>query len=140
MALPTPLSDLKAFALKCIAAERYPQDRHIFKVFECDACQSTEFELIIEYHSGSRKGKFKGVIWGDCPKCGSRKCLFSFTGKERTLIREKKPTCNCRHARFTVGECERFEADEGITGFFDEGVVVGKCLNCGCNQAFVYTD
>jgi hypothetical protein len=41
---------------------------------------------------------------------------------------------------FVVCECERFEGDEGVFGFFDEGVVVGKCLECGCNRVMVYTD
>ena len=140
MTLPPLLSDLKDFALKCIAAEHYPQSRHVFRMFECDACQSAEFELTIEYHSGSLKGRFRGVIWGNCSRCENRKRLFSFTAEHRKLVREVKPICGCGHASFSVGECERFESDDGIAGFFDEGVVVGKCLNCGRNQAFVYTD
>jgi hypothetical protein len=27
-----------------------------------------------------------------------------------------------------------------LLGFFDEGVVVGKCVECGTNRALVYTD
>ena len=34
----------------------------------------------------------------------------------------------------------RIEGDEGVMGFFDEGVVVGKCSNCGRNRVFVHTD
>ena len=41
---------------------------------------------------------------------------------------------------FSFGECERFEGDEGLMGFFDEGIVVGQCARCGQNRVFVYTD
>jgi hypothetical protein len=27
-----------------------------------------------------------------------------------------------------------------LSGFFDEGVVVGKCSECGRNRVIVYTD
>ena len=36
--------------------------------------------------------------------------------------------------------CFWLEREEGMMGFFDEGVVVGKCVECGQEQAFVYTD
>jgi hypothetical protein len=36
--------------------------------------------------------------------------------------------------------CERIEGEEGIPGFFDEGVIVGKCILCNRNMAFVFTD
>jgi hypothetical protein len=39
-----------------------------------------------------------------------------------------------------VAEYERIERDDGMIGFFDEGVVVGKCSRCGRNRALVYTD
>jgi hypothetical protein len=39
-----------------------------------------------------------------------------------------------------VCECERFEGGDGLSGFFDEGVVVGKCSECGRNRVMVYTD
>ena len=42
--------------------------------------------------------------------------------------------------QFLVGRCERFEGDEGLSGFFDEGVVVGKCHRCGRNRVMVYVD
>jgi hypothetical protein len=80
------------------------------------------------------------VIVGECSECGSRKRLFSFTGKHRTRLREEKPVCRCGSNHFLVGECERIEKDEGVMGFFDEGVVVGKCSHCGRNRALVYTD
>ena len=46
------------------------------------------------------------------------------------------------HERFErlFAECERIERDDGMMGFFDEGVVVGKCAQCGQNRALVHTD
>jgi len=140
MMQPTLLSDLEVFAKERIAAHRYPDDYHFFRAFKCDACGVVAFELIIEHHTGSKEGDFKGVIWGECAECGIKKRLFSFTGEHRKRLREERPVCECGHGSFVVGECERIEGDEGLTGFFDEGVVVGKCCRCGRNRAFVYTD
>ena len=140
MTSPTSFSDLEMFAKQCIAAHRYPNDYHSFRLFKCDACGVVAFEVTVEHHAGSEEGDFKGVIWGECVECGSRKRLFSFTGEHRKRLREENPVCGCGNGSFFVGECERIEGDEGIMGFFDEGVVVGKCFCCGRNQAFVYTD
>ena len=134
------LADLEAYAKKRIAADRYPNDYHVFKPYKCDACGVVPFELTIEHHTGSKKGNFKGLIWGVCAECGSRKRVFSFTGKHRERLREEKPVCRCGNGSFLVGECERIERDDGMMGFFDEGVVVGKCSACGRNRALVYTD
>ena len=134
------LSDLEAFAKEKIAAERYPNDYHFFRPYKCESCGVVPLELTIEHHTGSEKGDFKGVIWGDCAACGTRTRVFSFTGTHRKHWREEKPVCRCGHKRFLVGECERIEGDEGIMGFFDEGVVVGKCASCGRNRVMVYTD
>jgi hypothetical protein len=65
---------------------------------------------------------------------------MSFTGKHRTPLREENPSCTCGHAAFVVAEMERIERDDGLMGFFDEGVVVGQCAHCGKNQALVRTD
>ena len=133
-------SDLRAFAEKSIAAERYPNDYHTFTMFKCDHCGIVPFELTVEHHTGSKKGNFRGVITGVCSECGSEKQLFSFTGSHRKRSRSTRPVCKCGHKEFFVGECERIEGDEGVMGFFDEGVVVGKCALCGQNRAIVYTD
>lgn len=136
----TALSDLEAFAKQRIAAQRYPNDYHFFTPFKCDDCEVVPFALIIEHHTGSTKKNFRGEIFGLCSECGSRKRVFSFTGAHRKRMREERPTCKCGHTEFLVGECERVEGDEGVMGFFDEGVVVGKCSGCGRNRVFVYTD
>jgi hypothetical protein len=136
----TTLADLEAFARKRIAAHRYPNDYHLFTMAKCPACGVVPLELTIEHHTGSKKGNFKGVIFARCPDCGGTKRIFSFTGEHRERLREEKPACKCGSVHFLVGECERIERDEGVLGFFDEGVVVGKCSECGRNRAFVYTD
>jgi hypothetical protein len=134
------LANLEAFARQQIAAQRYPDDHHPFRVFRCDGCGVVAFELTIEHHTGSAEADFKGVIWGKCTECGSRKRLFSFTGEHRKWLRDEQAVCECGNASFLVAECERIEGDQGLSGFFDEGVVVGKCSRCGRNRAFVYTD
>jgi hypothetical protein len=96
--------------------------------------------LTIEHHTGSRKGDFKGVILGLCSGCGGEERIFSFTGKHRKRTRQEKPTCTCGNTRFWVAMVERIEGNEGLPGFFDEGVIAGQCSQCGRNQVFVYTD
>lgn len=132
--------NLKAFAEQSLAADKYPLDYHIFKLFECDKCGQVPFMLSIEHHTGSAKGDFKGIINGTCAQCGASKLLFSFTGTHRRKMRTEKPHCTCGNNTFIVGECERFEGDEGLLGFFDEGVVVGTCAHCAKNHVFVDTD
>jgi len=134
------LSDLERFARKEIAAERYPNDAHFFRAYACDTCGVVPLELEIEHHTGSKRGDFKGVIWGVCTECGTRKRVFSYTGSHRKPVREEKPRCTCGHAAFVVAEMERIERDDGIMGFFDEGVVVGQCAQCGRNRVMVRTD
>ena len=134
------LSDLEAFARECIAADRFPNDHHVFTAARCPSCGVVPLELAIEHHTGSKKGDFKGVIWAQCSECGGKTRIFGFTGEHRRRERQEKPACECGSTRFLVGECERIEGGEGLPGFFDEGVVVGKCSECGRDQALVYTD
>ena len=134
------LSDLKTFAERCIGAEHYPNDYHVFSPFECHACGVVPLRLRIEHHTGSRKGRFRGVIFARCAKCGEERRVFSFTGEHRRPLREERPVCRCGSKEFLAGNCERLEGDEGVPGFFDGGVIVGKCVDCGRNRAFVHTD
>jgi hypothetical protein len=138
--VPAPLSDLEKFARKCMAAGDYPGDYHPFKLLGCPTCGVVPLRLTIEHHTGSKKGDFKGLIYGRCSVCGGEGSIFSFTGKHRKRLREETPVCRCGNALFLVAECERIEGDEGLPGFFDEGVVVGRCWQCGRNRAFVHTD
>lgn len=134
------LADLKNFAYKCIAAQRYPGDFHTFNPARCSECGNIAFELTIEHHTGSQKSNFRGLIWAQCLSCGAEERIFSFTGKHRQRIRDEKPRCICGNSGFFVAECERIERGDGTLGFFDEGVVVGKCSICDRNRAFVFTD
>lgn len=136
---PELIQDLKAFARKKIAADRYPNDRHSFIYAKCSSCGIVPLMLTIEHHSGAKKNNFRGVIWAVC-KCGRRERIFSFTGSHRKPERQETPGCSCGNQWFVVCECERFEGGDGLSGFFDEGVVVGKCSECGRNRVMVYTD
>lgn len=136
----TSFEDLRAYAKKRIAAQRYPNDYHFFTLAKCSACGVVPLRLTIEHHTGSKKSNFKGRIFARCSVCGSEERIFSFTGQHRKPEREEKPVCKCGNAYFFVGECERIEREDGMMGFFDEGVVVGKCSECGRKRALIYTD
>ncbi|GEM_PF-825454 len=136
----SPLLDLERFARERISASRYPNDYHIFKPAACSACGVVPMELTIEHHTGSKKRNFRGIVLGLCSKCGKKEQIFKFTGKNRKPVREEKPVCECGSDYFYIGECERIEQEDGLLGFFDEGVFVGKCSECGRNRAFFYTD
>ena len=134
------LSSLDDFALQCINSQAYPNDNHYFSIFTCNSCRSLSFKLTIEHHTGSTQSDFKGIIWGECSSCGYLMRLFTFTGTHRKILRDERPECECGNKTFTVGLGERFEGEQGIPGYFDEGVVVGKCCICNLNKAIVYTD
>jgi hypothetical protein len=140
MKQPGSLSELDDFARQCIDSQDHPADIHHFTLFPCSECNSETLRLTIEHHSGSEEWDFKGIIWGECTTCGYLNRLFTFTGDSRQALREERPFCECGSRDFMVGMCERIEGEEGIPGFFDEGVIVGKCTLCNRNRAFVYTD
>jgi hypothetical protein len=137
---PGSLSELDDFAGQCIHSQNHPEDIHRFTLFSCAYCKSEALRLTIEHHTGSEKWDFKGIIWGECAACGYLNRLFTFTGGSRQPLREERPDCECGGREFRVGMCERTEGEQGIPGFFDEGVIVGKCITCNLNRAFVYTD
>ena len=133
-------SKLEAFARDRIEAHRYPNDYHFFRISKCEICGVVPFGLTIEYHTGARKGDFKGQIFGQCSICGHTTRIFSFTGSHRRPERKETPVCECGGTDFYIGECERMEGDEGVIGFFDEGVVAGMCAQCERNRVLVDTD
>jgi hypothetical protein len=106
----------------------------------CSTCGIVPLTLTVEEHTGSKRGNFRGVIDGQCSQCGNREQIFSFTGPHREPERVLEPRCRCGHGEFLVAECERIERDEGLPGFFDEGVVVGQCARCGRHRTIVFTD
>ncbi len=65
---------------------------------------------------------FKGVIHYHCATCGHEGEFLRFTGSHRTFHHQEAVTCRCGAGIFLLGECERFEVDNGLEGFFDEGL------------------
>lgn len=135
-----PRQSLRSFALDRLNAARYPNDRHIYVSFTCEECGEDRFDVLITHHSGSKSGNFRGVVKGTCKACGTVRNVLSFTGSHRKPEKEEHPHCSCGSFVFHVAECERIEGDDGLDGFFDEGILVGKCANCGRNMVFVETD
>jgi hypothetical protein len=140
MKQPESLSELDDFAKQCINSQNYPNDNHTFSLYSCNSCKSSAIKLTIEHHTGSEEWNFKGIIWGECAECGYLMRLFTFTGSHREKLRDERPVCECGSRTFIAGQCERIEGEQGIPGFFDEGVIVGKCTLCNRNRTFVFTD
>jgi hypothetical protein len=140
MIKPFEVSELEDFARNNINSQDHPDDDHIFILFKCNSCGSPIFRLTIEHHTGSEVWNFRGIIWGECSECGYLGRLFTFTGNNRVKVREERPECECGSRIFITGQCERFEGNKGIPGFFDEGVIVGRCTLCNRNRVFVFTD
>jgi hypothetical protein len=46
----------------------------------------------------------------------------------------------CGKASLLKGECDRKESDEGLLGFFADGMLVGKCFRSGRKRASVHTE
>jgi len=134
------LSSLDDFARQCINSQEYPDDIHNYISYSCNSCRSSTFMLTVEHHTGSTEWDFKGIIWGECSTCGYLMRLFTFTGDHREKLKDERPACECGSRSFTVGLCERVEGEKGIPGFFDEGVVAGKCSQCNLNKAIIFID
>lgn len=133
-------AELAQFARKCLGYAGASEARFEFRSFHCPSCLGAEFVVVVEHHTGSRPANFRGKIRGRCLACGSEAQLYSFTGRRRRLLRETPVVCNCGQELFVVGEGERFEDEEGLPGFFDEGVVVARCIGCGRNHVVVEID
>jgi hypothetical protein len=140
MAMTVNFIDLESFAREAITADHFPDDHHLFSLFSCEKCGVVPFELTIQHDTGSLERNFKGIIRGQCEKCGNIRQLFTFTGEHRQPLREEHPVCECKNPLFYTGECERIEGSQGLEGFFDEGIIVGKCSHCEANRVLVYTD
>lgn len=134
------MSDLEDYAMDCIHARDYPDDDHLYRQLTCDSCGQSSFRVTIEHHTGSEEWDFKGIIWGNCTICGKIVRLFTYTADHRRLLKEERPECECSARIFSVALCERTEGEKGLKGFFDEGVIVGKCTSCRRNRVFAFTD
>ena len=134
------LSALFNYGRKCLSAQRHPGDHYPFRPFACSVCGVKPLTLNIEHHTGSAKNDFKGVVDGRCSACGTETRVFSFTGEHRRPEREERPVCTCGSTDFLAGVVEHIEGDEGLPGFFDEGVIVAQCAACGRVTALLYID
>ena len=137
---PSESSLLEEFALDSINSRGYPDAIHTFSIYRCNSCGSSAFRLTAEHHTGSEEGNFRGIVWGECSVCGYLMRLFTFTGEHRKPLREERPECDCGNRIFLTGQGERVEGEKGIPGFFDEGVIAGRCLSCHRNRVIVYFD
>ena len=135
-----PLASLRTFALKALAADEYPRARHRCRVPSCPACGAGPLEVTVEAHTGATEPNFRGVVFARCPRCGSETSIFRFTGPHRKAESRERLSCHCGHDQFWLTICERTEGDEGLPGFFDEGVVAGCCAECGGRQIVVAFD
>lgn len=134
------LAELEKFAQHKLDAHRYPNDRFTFRSARCENCGVIPVTLDIEHHTGSTGDNFRGIIRVTCSNCGDQFQFLSFTGEHRKPEFMETPKCVCGSTRFLTAESEHYEGDEGIPGFFDEGIVAGQCAECGRHQAFVFTD
>ena len=138
--MDTTAAELEAFARKSIGADAYPESRHTFDVYACEACGGSAFEVTVEPHTGSEDYDFRGIVFGECAQCGRPRRLLTYTGEHRQPLRRDAVRCECGNAQFVVALCERYEGDDGIPGFFDEGLVAGRCTRCGKSRIIVVTD
>lgn len=136
----SPLDSLREFALAAIAADRFPRDEHRLRSLACATCNVTPQEVSVEHHSGDRPGDFHGVVHGRCTTCGEESTLFSITGQHSQLLRQEEIRCRCGQNGWWLVICDRIEGEDGLPGFFDEGVVVGRCASCGYQHVVVAYD
>ena len=140
MDLSQILSELRDYADDCINSHAHPDDFHKFSPFTCSSCSCGALRLTVEHHTGSEEWNFRGIIWGECSSCGYLIRLFTFTGEHREKLKEERPECDCGNRVFVSALLERIEGEQGIPGFFDEGVIAGKCTECNRNRTIVFID
>jgi hypothetical protein len=137
---PFSPGSLEAFCRDQIRADLYPSDHHPFTLFACERCGLGPYRVDVTEHEGSERGDFHGVVAGTCRSCGATETLFSCTREAPIVTGHSQVRCECGGEWFWVGLLERYEGEEGLPGFFDEGVVAGQCALCGQNRAVVFTD
>jgi hypothetical protein len=137
--------DIEDYAKEQINAAAYPDDIHQCSLFHCSTCQRVmPFSLRISY-SEAFDGKrpaydFAGTVYGTCSKCGQELVLLSIRLDNHAEEEQEHPVCICGSDTFILCMCDRYEGPSGLQGFFDEGVLVGKCETCGAFKTFLYTD
>lgn len=108
------------------------------RVFLCDCdCGGMTFYTIVEPDLAARRGRFNGRVLATCEECGDRSLFLSVlpqhpdTGGQVAEVL----ACECGNHTFHLGMGELFD-----DGFFDMGLVVGRCTNCLQPRVVVETD
>jgi hypothetical protein len=137
--------DLIDFAKRQVNAEAYPTDEHRCALFQCGNCGTvTPLSVFISYSEACDERRpaqdFAGTVYGTCEICGDTRTLFSIKRGAFSEKEHEHPICDCGSEHFYVCLCERYEGEEGLKGFFDEGVIAAKCRSCGEHRALLFTD
>ncbi len=138
-------TNLDEYAKEQLNVSAYADDVHVCTTFQCEYCgRAVPFSVLISYSEACDKARppsdFAGTVYGTCTECGTGKILFSIVTNGRPEVEDEHPVCSCGSDAFILCMCERYEGEYGLAGFFDEGVIVGKCAVCGTNRTFLFTD
>lgn len=143
---------LRAFTLGLLDEDLYALDQHVFSLYECPTCGIAPLLVTIETHTGSVRVDFRGRIIAQCGLCDKVFQVLEKTGsvlnqvtgrlEARQAERTEQAKCECGGLAFFAASCHRFEtsAGGGLSGFYDEGVVVGQCPQCGRCRVFARLD
>jgi hypothetical protein len=137
--------DIEDYAMEQINAAAYPDDIHRCFLFHCSSCQRVmPFSLRISYSKACGDERpaydFAGTVNGTCSQCSREQILLSIKIDNYAEEEQEHPVCTCGADTFVLCMCDRYEGPSGLEGFFDEGVLVGKCETCGTHKTFLYTD
>ncbi|MBS7251012.1 MAG: hypothetical protein KIH08_10565 [Candidatus Freyarchaeota archaeon] len=132
------LEELKVFAYEKICADDYPENVHVYVEAECVNCGLVPFRVTVEHWNGDSPVAFHGIIRLQCSACGREKDYLSVLedGGKPNYFEQRK--CKCDNPTFYIASCDRMERVEDAN-VFSEGVVVGKCSNCGALQVIAMT-
>jgi hypothetical protein len=142
---PMIYQDLEEYAKEQINAAAYPADDHRCYVYPCSNCNKVVlFKVRISYSVACDEARpaydFAGTVYGTCIQCNQEQKLFSIQRGNYPEEEQEYHVCSCGSDAFILCMCERYEGLSGLAGFFDEGVLVGKCETCGTPKTFLYTD
>jgi len=140
-----PTDELEDYAKEQINAGAYSDDVHTCTLFRCEKCERTvPFVIEISYSAACDKARpaldFAGTVSGTCGDCGMIQTLFSIKRGDYPEVEQEYPVCSCGSYTYITCLCERYEGASGLQGFFDEGVIVGKCATCGTHRTFLFID
>ena len=134
------VDELRRFVLEALRADAYPTDHHHLRLFRCSECGLAPQAVTVKHHKRSQPRDFRGVIAAACEGCGGEATVFSYTALEPEPEREERLRCECGAGYFWLMIGDRIEGDDGLPGFFDEGVVAARCARCARQQIVVYYD